>query len=152
MGYCAILSVLRFTRTSLQIKSATPHFFRIKNIRRVPESKNHRFRTMKSIVLLSTLATMMTIVFVSCGKLEDRINSLEQRISELEDTRISSIDKQVTSIKKTIIELEKTDSGLQGYISSLEERSSVLEKASYVSVSFFSAHLKVDCVCDKIDR
>lgn len=29
----------------------------------------------------------------------------------------------------------------------------VLEKASYVSVSFFlSAHLKVDCVCDKIDR
>ena len=70
----------------------------------------------------------MTIVFVSCGKLEDRINSLEQRISELEDTRIPSIDEQVTSIKKTIIDLGKTDSRLQGYISSLEEKSSALEK------------------------
>lgn len=152
MGYCAILSVLRFTRTSLQIKSSTPHFFSYIIIRRSPGEQNHRFRTMKSIGLFPTLAIMMTIVFVSCGKLEDRINSLEQRISELEDTRIPSIDEQVTSIKKTIIELEKTDSGLQGYISSLEERSSVLEKASYVSVSFFSAHLKVDCVYDKIDR
>lgn len=71
---------------------------------------------------------MMTIVFVSCGKLEDRINSLEQRISELEDTRIPSIDEQVTSIKKTIIDLGKTDSRLQEYISSLEEKSSALEK------------------------
>lgn len=71
---------------------------------------------------------MMTIVFVSCGKLEDRINSLEQRISELEDTRIPSIDEQVTSIKKTIIDLDKTDSRLQEYISSLEEKSSALEK------------------------
>ena len=70
----------------------------------------------------------MTIVFVSCGKLEDRINSLEQRISELEDTRIPSIDEQVTSIKKTIIDLDKTDSRLQEYISSLEEKSSALEK------------------------
>ena len=70
----------------------------------------------------------MTIVFVSCGKLEDRINSLEQRISELEDTRIPSIDEQVTSIKKTIIDLGKTDSRLQEYISSLEEKSSALEK------------------------
>lgn len=71
---------------------------------------------------------MMTIVFVSCGKLEDSINSLEQRISELEDTRIPSIDEQVTSIKKTIIDLGKTDSRLQEYISSLEEKSSALEK------------------------
>lgn len=71
---------------------------------------------------------MMTIVFVSCGKLEDRINSLEQRISELEDTRIPSIDEQVTSIKETIIDLGKTDSRLQEYISSLEEKSSALEK------------------------
>lgn len=71
---------------------------------------------------------MMTIVFVSCGKLEDRINSLEQRILELEDTRIPSIDEQVTSIKKTIIDLGKTDSRLQEYISSLEEKSSALEK------------------------
>ena len=70
----------------------------------------------------------MTIVFVSCGKLEDRINSLEQRISELEDTRIPSIDEQVTSINKTIIDLGKTDSRLQEYISSLEEKSSALEK------------------------
>lgn len=83
---------------------------------------------MKSIGLLPTLAIMMTIVFVSCGKLEDRINSLEQRISELEDTRIPSIDEQVTSIKKTIIDLGKTDSRLQEYISSLEEKSSALEK------------------------
>ena len=83
---------------------------------------------MKNIGLLPTIATMMTIVFVSCGKLEDRINSLEQRISELEDTRIPSIDEQVTSIKKTIIELGKTDSGLKEYISSLEEKSSALEK------------------------
>ena len=83
---------------------------------------------MKSIGLFPTLAIMMTIVFVSCGKLEDRINSLEQRISELEDTRIPSIDEQVTSIKKTIIDLGKTDSRLQEYISSLEEKSSALEK------------------------
>ena len=83
---------------------------------------------MKSIGLFPTLAIMMTIVFVSCGKLEDRINSLEQRISELEDTRIPSIDEQVTSIKKTIIDLDKTDSRLQEYISSLEEKSSALEK------------------------
>ncbi len=72
---------------------------------------------MKSIGLFPTIAIMMTIVFVSCGKLEDRINSLEQRISELEDTRIPSIDEQVTSIKKTIIDLGKTDSRLQEYIS-----------------------------------
>ena len=83
--------------------------------------------TMKINRLLPTLALAAALTTVSCGKLEDRINSLEQRIAELEDTKIPSIDAQVSSINKTIGDMDKTDAALKEYISALQEKSTALE-------------------------
>lgn len=81
--------------------------------------KTHVDRTMKIHRMLPSLVLATALTAVSCGKLEDRINTLEQRIAELEDTVIPFIDTQMASINKTIGDMDRTDAALKEYISSL---------------------------------
>lgn len=122
------LSVLGFYHNLLADESgdSTLSFYKT----RPQESRTRKIQvnnTMKINRLLPLLALAAALTTVSCGKLEDRINSLEQRIAELEDTKIPSIDAQVTSINRTIGDMEKTDAALKEYISALQEKSTALE-------------------------
>lgn len=127
-GIVPFLSVLGFYQNLLADESgdSTLSFYKT----RPQESRTRKIQvnnTMKINRLLPLLALVAALTTVSCGKLEDRINSLEQRIAELEDTKIPSIDAQVTSINRTIGDMEKTDAALKEYISALQEKSTALE-------------------------
>lgn len=127
-GIVPFLSVLGFYQNLLadEFGDSTLSFYKT----RPQESRTRKIQvnnTMKINRLLPLLALAAALTTVSCGKLEDRINSLEQRIAELEDTKIPSIDAQVTSINRAIGDMEKTDAALKEYISALQEKSTALE-------------------------
>lgn len=154
-GIVPFLSVLGFYQNLLADESgdSTLSFYKT----RPQESRTRKIQvnnTMKINRLLPLLALAAALTTVSCGKLEDRINSLEQRIAELEDTKIPSIDAQVTSINRTIGDMEKTDAALKEYISALQEKSTALEAEigkTNKSLEDAQAALRSDMVSDKAE-
>ena len=74
------------------------------------------------------LLLLFVFMTVSCGKLEDKIDSLQQRINELENVKVPSLESQISSINGTIKKLETTDASLQEHITALESKSVELKK------------------------
>lgn len=154
-GIVPFLSVLGFYHNLLADESgdSTLSFYKT----RPQESRTRKIQvnnTMKINRLLPLLALAAALTTVSCGKLEDRINSLEQRIAELEDTKIPSIDAQVTSINRTIGDMEKTDAALKEYISALQEKSTALEAEigkTNKSLEDAQAELRSEMASDKAE-